>query len=281
MSFPSHGARPSDPWKLARLEPAEQHPLIGAKMAGPLPDDSNLLGRWSLRFDQRKYEACTAHAMPAALAIALGSALAFIPSPRGLYVASGRVEHPIGPILDNGRQPADVVTAMRLTGLTTVEWVSPDEGTDITDTNLVDLDGLQLGEARAHRFDYGMHLIDPGALDAEDQIVATLDGDYAAPVCLAANVGSAFQALRPGDVAQPDLLHGAADGGHELALVGHRTRADASREYLLLNSWGPGWCDGGTCWASAAFVRACWELRPMTATPLGFLATLAAKLGLA
>lgn len=37
-------------------------------------------------------------------------------------------------------------------------------------------------------------------------------------------------------------------GGHMLCVLGYRTRADGSREFLILNSWGTGWGARGFVW---------------------------------
>lgn len=37
-------------------------------------------------------------------------------------------------------------------------------------------------------------------------------------------------------------------GGHMLCVVGYRTRADGTREFLILNSWGTGWGARGFVW---------------------------------
>lgn len=37
-------------------------------------------------------------------------------------------------------------------------------------------------------------------------------------------------------------------GGHMLCILGYRERADGTREFLILNSWGTGWGEGGFCW---------------------------------
>jgi len=283
-SYRSHGARPSDPSKLAGLLDAALHPMIGAKLgAGALPSESNILGPWGIRFNQLNTESCSAHAGSAALSIALsfaGCALPFVPSPHVLYSASGRIEMPRGPLLDNGRQLADVVTAMHTFGVAPTGDM-PDGPTDITPINVCqDVTPDEIALARQHLLSYGNHLIDPAGAGCEDQVIATLTSQHPAPVYLGANVGDAFQALEAGDVAEPDTSHGPTDGGHALCIVGHRTRADGSREYLVLNSWGDDWCEGGLCWASAAWLRACWELRPFTAASPTLLQRIAASLGL-
>ncbi len=45
------------------------------------------------------------------------------------------------------------------------------------------------------------------------------------------------------------------DGGHAVALAGYRTTG-AGRQFLVHNSWGPSWGDGGYGWISEAMIRA-------------------------
>lgn len=41
-------------------------------------------------------------------------------------------------------------------------------------------------------------------------------------------------------------------GGHEMLIVGYD---DAKQQYLILNSWGTGWGDGGTAWISYSYIH--------------------------
>jgi hypothetical protein len=51
----------------------------------------------------------------------------------------------------------------------------------------------------------------------------------------------------------PDWLQ--EDGGHAIALAGYRT-TPTGRQFLVHNSWGPTWGDGGYGWISEAMIRA-------------------------
>jgi len=51
----------------------------------------------------------------------------------------------------------------------------------------------------------------------------------------------------------PDWLM--EDGGHAVALAGYRT-TPVGRQFLVHNSWGPTWGDGGYGWVSEAMIRA-------------------------
>ena len=44
-------------------------------------------------------------------------------------------------------------------------------------------------------------------------------------------------------------------GYHAIVCFAYRTNTDGDREYGFLNSWGPGWGDGGVCWMSEGYVR--------------------------
>ena len=64
---------------------------------------------------------------------------------------------------------------------------------------------------------------------------------------------------------KPDPATDPDGGGHALALVGFRTMPDGSRQFRVQNSWGEAWDDAGECWASTAWMAACWELHPVLA----------------
>jgi hypothetical protein len=259
----NHGAHPSDPWKLARLIPAREHPMIAAALATAMPRESNLLDVWTVRLNQGPTESCTAHSFVAALHLALVKAGAF-----------GTM-----PLADDGRQPADVVAAAKRLGVHPFE-AGLDAVTDVTPQNVcVPMTALELSDARPHTFDFGEHLVVGTDPDAIDTCIATLTAEHPAPLWIAGVVGDAYQALRPGGVAEPET----AGGGHAQAIVGHRTvdaGAGSVAEFLVLNSWGADFCEDGCAWVSEAWVRACWEIRPMTATPPGLLARMVAALRL-
>ncbi len=61
------------------------------------------------------------------------------------------------------------------------------------------------------------------------------------------------RSLGPGAVIldwEPD-----GSGGHAVALTGYRTREGGAREFLVHNSWGSSWGDGGYGWVSERMVR--------------------------
>lgn len=64
------------------------------------------------------------------------------------------------------------------------------------------------------------------------------------------------------------------DGGHAVVIVGYRP-GPTGRQFLLHNSWGPRWRDGGYAWISEAMVRAhlldafTVEVAPSAGTPSG------------
>jgi hypothetical protein len=51
----------------------------------------------------------------------------------------------------------------------------------------------------------------------------------------------------------PDWL--IEDGGHAVALAGYRAATPAGRQFLVHNSWGPTWGQGGYAWISEAMIR--------------------------
>jgi hypothetical protein len=283
MPRPPTGVRRSDPAKLARLVGAHLHPAIGTAMAAPPALYSDLTPYLSPRKDQGQTGTCSCHALSTGAYAAQKLAGIQTPldaSPHVLYSVSGRIEvgH-TGPLWDNGRQLVDVLEAARTVGLAPQQGPTPDgRNSDVwsdADTGgtppgnvCVDATPAELGAANLHEFDFGHHTIDPTAADVEAQVIATLTAQVPAPILLGTLVGQQFEAAGPGTIVEPAGDDSTA-GGHALLIVGHRTLADGTRQFRVCNSWSGSWGESGEIWASSAWLRACWELHPITMTPKG------------
>jgi C1A family cysteine protease len=55
-----------------------------------------------------------------------------------------------------------------------------------------------------------------------------------------------------GQVPLPDRTREQQLGGHAICLCGYD---DAAKRYLLRNSWGPSWGQGGYCWVPYAYLH--------------------------
>jgi hypothetical protein len=68
-------------------------------------------------------------------------------------------------------------------------------------------------------------------------------------VTFGTQVDMAFENLGPTDV-WPGCK-GQSLGGHCMLITGYRT-VNGRTQWRVRNSWGPGWCDGGSCWMDQA-----------------------------
>jgi C1A family cysteine protease len=74
-------------------------------------------------------------------------------------------------------------------------------------------------------------------------------------------VGSALDDYQAGQVEQ--LVSAAdAEGGHAREVVGYRLNAKGELEFLIENSWGSSWGEGGYSWASSGVITGAWSLLP-------------------
>lgn len=70
-------------------------------------------------------------------------------------------------------------------------------------------------------------------------------------------ISIAFCVIDSDETAPPGAVLQGRDGpaDHDVLVVGYRTRADGSIEFLMQNSWGPKWADAGFVWISESFMR--------------------------
>ena len=205
--------------------------------------------------DQGQTSSCTAHALTKGVEI-LTSALG---SQRVLYSLTGARQ---GDLSDSGRQCSDTIAVAREQGLAPFEGDVEGRHSDITTANATTPATYdETRAALAHLVNLLPLRIDPALPDLSDRVVASLA--IGSPVYLGTEVGAAFEDLGGGVVAQPTPASDTSGGGHALLIVGHRTNADGTRDFKVENSWGESWDERGECWASLAWVAACWELYPL------------------
>lgn len=65
------------------------------------------------------------------------------------------------------------------------------------------------------------------------------------PVIFGLELDAAFFSYSGGTIM---ALGAERKGGHMLCIIGYREREDGTREFLIVNSWGYGWGEGGMCW---------------------------------
>lgn len=81
------------------------------------------------------------------------------------------------------------------------------------------------------------------------QIVNSVMNDQ--PVVAAFWLGPEYRSMEPGQIAR---VPGSRWGLHAQLIVGFRTLAQGGVEFLIRNSWGPEWGEGGHIWASQGYV---------------------------
>ncbi len=217
------------------------------------------------RQDQSQTGECTCHAMSAGLyasCAARGQPLGFAPSQRALYALSGAIERaamtPAGqalPVLqDNGRELADVVTAVASCGVKPMRDPDATRNSDATTDNCTEEPDLGDLEAADVEKLAGAHVLSVGDVATA---CAALDAGCALYIAFFAD--TAFMNLGPNDVAGPTDQNDPNGGGHAVILADWRTNAAGAVEFLLVNSWGSGWAANGCVWVSPAFFQAIWE----------------------
>jgi hypothetical protein len=266
----SKGLLRPDPAKLTRRLHASLHPGI---VGGPPKGSAQLetLGR----LDQGASGTCHAHSAVGAVWCALkaaGQTPAFVGSPRCLAsctyadvrAASTLPGQPLPLLQDTGADLSDDSAAMARWGLGPIRNPTKDGRYSDVENDPPDnvfpepvLSELQVAGQDLIGGEYQI------PVDANAPALCALALDAGIPIWLGFFVDSAFEALRPGEVAQPPNESDPNGGGHAVYLSGYRTAAGGSFEFRLENSWGSGWCESGACWVSTAWLLKCWMLWPM------------------
>lgn len=197
-------------------------------------------------FDESRVQlanSCVGHAVAAAAALCMaiaGHPIAF-PSPLFAYTGARILEQARDGIIDVGCRPRLAMTWLRDRGMVAEErW--PELSTAIN--SIPPLDAWQEGESATlesfYRIESG-----PGASDA---IRSALVRGYC-PV-FAMNVDRKYEQLGADVYDSPG---GASLGGHMQCIAGYSAILDA---FLVRNTWGAGWGDGGYGWIAASFIDA-------------------------
>ena len=264
MTRPPPGVRRTDPRFIAIRCLRSLRPAHAAALAAPLPaavDNSRHPDT-----NQGQSSACTAHALVKCVEIVTG----FSGSEHVLYSLSG-TRGGENPLVDDGRCLSDCLAVIQTMGLAPFEGPSPDgrnsdvwtaDDTSVPPNVCVAATAAEIGAASEHVYaGLGLNSIDPADSNVSNLVAACLAAGGA--VYLGTQVGQAFEQLGGTTIAQPDPANDPNGGGHALALVGYRTASDGSRQFRVQNSWGESWDDAGECWASLAWLQACWELHPL------------------
>jgi Papain family cysteine protease len=262
--MPGRGLIPTDQARRLIWQDVSDHPTIRTARAS-LKGAADMSPYAPRVLDQGQTSTCWAHSavtlMFVRMFIRLGGAPQLM-SPlffsQLVYAAYRAQNNPTGSLpalVDDGAQLDDAIVAFSRWGC------SPFGGSGDTD---VPQDGVwselsvRLVEQASGRRFGGPYDITPGSA-AVETVAACLEADT--PVWLGGLVGSAVENLAAGQVEQPMGQDDPSAGGHARAILGYRT-VSGKPQFLLRNSWGTGWCDGGNSWATADVIATAWSLIP-------------------
>lgn len=241
-----------------------------AGLASPQPIDLRATGLIAAIKDQGPCGSCVGHSGSGATESQFsldGDPLGFTPSEDVGYKGARSVERarnvPTGALpalTDDGAQTTDYEAWIALFGVAP-RWrpSTPDGRNSDCDTDSVnDNVQLQSAEDAGALLAPGPYAIDPTASDAEALVQSALSSKIV--VRVDAFVDSAFENWTPGaaPIPAPDV-NDPNGGGHAIYIVGWTPSA-----YIVRNSWGTSWGDGGDCLVSSAWIQAAWGLYPWT-----------------
>lgn len=264
------GLHTPDSSKLTRRTHAFRGGLLQTGAPNGSADLSPFLGP---RYDQGNTGTCHAHSGVAAVTCALrarGHGLPWVPSPLALasntYADVRATTTPVGtplpPLRDTGADLSDDSRALALWGVGPIGPLMPGRYSDVPD----DSPGVAFPEPAISELTIsGSHIITGEyqiPVDAAAATACALALDAKIPIWLGFFCDRAFEELSPNALAQPPDTSDPTGGGHAVYLSAYRSGPNGY-EFHVENSWGPDWCDNGSCWASSAWLRAAWMIWPM------------------
>jgi hypothetical protein len=276
------GAKPSTAAQKAAALPAHEHPKIKAALAAhrsgavPLPSSVDLSSYSPPILNQNVTGACVDHAFAGAVVTSLAAQakpLGFVPSPLTLYAAVRGAERAltippgttqIPKLTDSGSQVATVMSVAATLGVVPMVAPTPDGyNSDVWSGNVLDEPDTQKLQAAGQKLLFGPYLFDLTAPNASDVLATALSIGIAIQVAF--NCDDAFQNLEPGQIAVAPV-DAPDDGGHSVFLSGYYTLtaetaglAVGTRIFLLTNSWGDPWCNGGRADVGPSWMANLWE----------------------
>lgn len=227
-------------WKKDKHDPKDwsSRALFGAPVH--LPSEASIREHVTTVNDQGPSSSCVGQAITRAIHARLRKL--GLPAPElsvlGVYgPARRRALAPGEQLRDDGCYPRDAMTSIATIGVPRDEtWPFDLEKVDAT----IPLDVFQ-DAARFIVFRWWRVFGDgPSRSDGIAQALAK-----GFPLVFGMTLWSAFFDHKAGTIE----VAGRDDaGGHMMAIVAYRTRHDGKREFLILNSWGTTWGEGGFCW---------------------------------
>lgn len=200
-------------------------------------------------YDQDQTNSCVANATIAAIELRYRLRGAMPPrlARRGAYVLARALARgdTATPLTDDGCYPRMMFKAGKNVGFP-LESFAPFSVDKIDE----ELDWKTLQDASAHRIT-GWYRSDVYGAARIGQIRQALANNY--PVVFGAAVGPSFMDAGPHTVVMPEEPE-KVRGGHMVTIVGYRTSNSGRVEFLILNSYGTGYADGGFVWVDESFV---------------------------
>jgi hypothetical protein len=247
--------------------PFRMHGAMGA--TAPTSADLRETGLIAAVKDQGSSGSCEGHSCSGATesAFALdGEPLGYIPSEAGLYTGARAIDRArfnpaplaLPPLTDDGAMTEDVLAHMATFGIRPRRIAETSDGrnSDVELAGVNDEPFLGDLEEGADRLTVGPYAIDPLAPDAEHQVQAAIAARI--PVRVDAFVDMVFEDWVRGRAPVPTPnTNDPQGGGHAIYIVGY-----APGFYIIRNSWGTSWGDGGDVRVSPAWLRAAWGLYP-------------------
>jgi hypothetical protein len=273
------GLKRATPAHLAERVSAHHHPGVAYALANPGQGAD-----WSAHrlrpFDQGATFACTAHAYPSAIWTAFAiqnMPMPWIASPRELYACAGMLERgpsygsPLAPLKDEGRYLTDIERAASTFGLRPMFCDKTPDGrvsdiwsmADVAQchpipepTNACEADVPSLLISGTHVLS-APYSAPPNTGTAARTVAAALDNGI--PWWAGIYASETFMHLAPGQVMgvpnenEPGGWHAVWGDGYRLV--------NGRIQLRVVSSWGPGWADGGTCWADEDFLNSAEDVR--------------------
>jgi len=239
----------------------EMLPLVGDEQLPPSADFSSLL---PVVLDQGQQGSCTGHGVGEAiwgaqnrLRVTAGQSPVERPSPAWLYYVARVLDGDAAE--DVGSSPSSVLHGAEALGFVSNAQLSySDSVLEPPHDRIPELERL----AYDQKLLTGTARITSTGTQRVRDIQTALAAGYL--VTFGTDVDDAFEALGPTDV-WPGVT-GTVLGGHCMCLTGYRT-VSGRVQFRVRNSWGSGWCDGGSCWFDQGAIAGCDDIWIVSAAP--------------
>lgn len=228
------GHKPSAPPEMAT------HATSRLGAPAQLPGEVKL-DTWVRRVnDQGQTESCVGQAIAKAIDTRLRKMGFNVPEPsaQACYTGAREFENPgDAPLPDEGSNAGDAFRFLQKLGCPS-EMVWPLDADRITER--LPWDVLQNG---TKFYVYNVFFMTEEGASRSAAIANALNHGF--PVVFAQQIDNKFFSYAGGTIKalDPDIA-----GGHMMCILGYRPAADGKREFLVINSWGTGWGEGGYCW---------------------------------